>query len=178
MQVVDDGLPYLPWSQALAYFMGISYQSSQPGWNRRWTARSVTKPIGLDGGLPALNLSQTLAYVSGISNQVQYEDSASKAARSHTNEYGIEELLPIENSSRCMEHQCRVMGSMPFMWTCSNRINVLVQEAARTYANGINKLRPTENSNSWMERQCGVLCSMPFMYTCFDGNSVVIAHSS
>jgi len=57
-----------------------------------------------------------------------HEDIAIKAANIYTNQYDIEELKPAEGSNSWMEHECKIMGSMPFMYTCSNRINILVQE--------------------------------------------------
>jgi hypothetical protein len=57
-----------------------------------------------------------------------HEDVSIKAAKIYTNEYGIDELKPASDSSSWMEHECKIMGSMPFMYTCSNRINILVQE--------------------------------------------------
>jgi len=57
-----------------------------------------------------------------------HEDVSIKAANIYTNQYDIDELKPAPDSSSWMEHECKVMGSMPFMYTCSNRINILVQE--------------------------------------------------
>lgn len=57
-----------------------------------------------------------------------HEDVSVKAAKIYTNQYNIEELRPSSGSESWMYHECKVMGSMPFMYTCSNRINILVQK--------------------------------------------------
>jgi len=58
----------------------------------------------------------------------EHADVSKKAARIFANEFDIPELRPAPGSKSWMEHECKVMGSMPFMYTCSDRINILVQE--------------------------------------------------
>eukprot|EP00445_Apocalathium_hangoei_P022769 CAMPEP_0203913052 /NCGR_PEP_ID=MMETSP0359-20131031/54073_1 /ASSEMBLY_ACC=CAM_ASM_000338 /TAXON_ID=268821 /ORGANISM="Scrippsiella Hangoei, Strain SHTV-5" /LENGTH=1072 /DNA_ID=CAMNT_0050839095 /DNA_START=44 /DNA_END=3260 /DNA_ORIENTATION=+ len=57
-----------------------------------------------------------------------HEDVSIKAANIYTNQYDIGELKPAPGSNSWMEHECKIMGSMPFMYTCSNRVNILVQK--------------------------------------------------
>jgi len=54
-------------------------------------------------------------------------DVAVKAAEIYANVHNVDELKPAAGSASWMEHECKVMGEMPFMYTCSNRINVLLQ---------------------------------------------------
>eukprot|EP00439_Symbiodinium_sp_Y106_P027543 s4762_g3.t1 len=55
------------------------------------------------------------------------------AAEIYANVHNVDELTrgehmkPAAGSASWMEHECKVMGEMPFMYTCSNRINVLLQ---------------------------------------------------
>mmetsp|Transcript_81275 Transcript_81275/g.263563 ORF Transcript_81275/g.263563 Transcript_81275/m.263563 type:complete len:975 (-) Transcript_81275:413-3337(-) len=53
---------------------------------------------------------------------------ALKAAHIYANTYDISELRPVPESSSWMDHECKVFGAMPFMYTCSNRINMLLLE--------------------------------------------------
>ncbi|CAE7887622.1 unnamed protein product [Symbiodinium necroappetens] len=54
-------------------------------------------------------------------------DVAVKAAEIYANVHNVDELKPAAGSASWMEHECKVMGEMPFMYTCSDRINVLLQ---------------------------------------------------
>eukprot|EP00913_Durusdinium_trenchii_P016048 g15083.t1 len=56
-----------------------------------------------------------------------HRDVALKAAEIYSNALGTEELKPTPDTQSWMEQECKVMGQMPFMYSCSNRINVLVQ---------------------------------------------------
>jgi len=58
----------------------------------------------------------------------EHEDLAIKAAKIYTNELDIPELHPTNTSRSWMEHECKIMGSMPFMYSCSNKVNILVQQ--------------------------------------------------
>lgn len=57
-----------------------------------------------------------------------HRDVAVKAAEIYTNALGAVELKPTEDTASWMEQECKVMGQMPFMYSCSNKINVLVQK--------------------------------------------------
>lgn len=57
-----------------------------------------------------------------------HNDVAVKAAEIYTNSLGAEELKPTKDTASWMEQECKVMGQMPFMYSCSNKINVLVQK--------------------------------------------------
>jgi len=56
-----------------------------------------------------------------------HADLATKAANIYANVYDIPELRPSPDSNSWMEHECKVMGTMPFMYTCSDRVQILVQ---------------------------------------------------
>merc|ERR1719182_717780 len=50
-------------------------------------------------------------------------------ANVYTNTYNITELRPEPlnpESTSWMAHMCNVLGQMPFMYTCSSRVNVLI----------------------------------------------------
>lgn len=57
-----------------------------------------------------------------------HREVATQAARIYSNDFKVDELRPTPDTASWMEHECKVMGTMPFMYTCSNRINILVQE--------------------------------------------------
>jgi hypothetical protein len=80
--------------------------------------------------------NSTLGAVLGDLINVWFEDSVSeqhitdtiKAAAIITNYYDIPELRTPDGSRSWLEHECSTLGSMPFQYTCSNRINVMVQQ--------------------------------------------------
>jgi hypothetical protein len=65
-------------------------------------------------------------WLEGNSTEV-HADIAIKAASIYTNVYDIPELRPSPDSNSWMEHECKVMGQLPFLYTCSDRVQILVQ---------------------------------------------------
>eukprot|EP00929_Paragymnodinium_shiwhaense_P086892 TRINITY_DN47275_c0_g1_i1.p1 TRINITY_DN47275_c0_g1~~TRINITY_DN47275_c0_g1_i1.p1 ORF type:complete len:1163 (-),score=184.09 TRINITY_DN47275_c0_g1_i1:181-3669(-) len=86
--------------------------------------------------------NSTLGAVVGDLINVWWEDDLDdlhkrisvKAAELITNRWNIEELKPSSSSNSWLEHECKMMGSMPFVYTCSNRINILVQRCNGEHA--------------------------------------------
>jgi hypothetical protein len=58
----------------------------------------------------------------------QHQSVAIKAAQIYANVENVEELKPTSETESWMDQECKVFGAMPFMFTCSDRINILVQQ--------------------------------------------------
>eukprot|EP00931_Biecheleriopsis_adriatica_P001869 TRINITY_DN10237_c0_g1_i2.p1 TRINITY_DN10237_c0_g1~~TRINITY_DN10237_c0_g1_i2.p1 ORF type:complete len:1062 (+),score=227.32 TRINITY_DN10237_c0_g1_i2:63-3188(+) len=72
---------------------------------------------------------------------------AQKAAKIYANVLDVDELKPVPGSDSWMTQECKVMGPMPFMYSCSDRINILVQNCGGT-------------ENAWV-RQSDYLVNFP-----------------
>lgn len=57
---------------------------------------------------------------------------AVKAAKIYANVLDVDELKPVPGSGSWMEQECKVLGPLPFMYSCSDRINILVQNCGGT----------------------------------------------
>eukprot|EP00929_Paragymnodinium_shiwhaense_P117468 TRINITY_DN8807_c0_g1_i4.p1 TRINITY_DN8807_c0_g1~~TRINITY_DN8807_c0_g1_i4.p1 ORF type:complete len:1098 (+),score=150.86 TRINITY_DN8807_c0_g1_i4:88-3381(+) len=111
------------------------------GWMRQYPeigGKRVFRNTGI-GGMREFTLEAVVAehiniWLEEETTTEQHKDIAIKAARIYTNEYNIPELRPAEGVNSWMEQECKVMGSMPFMYTCSNRIQILVQQCNKVNA--------------------------------------------
>eukprot|EP00442_Polarella_glacialis_P051628 CAMPEP_0115067308 /NCGR_PEP_ID=MMETSP0227-20121206/11315_1 /TAXON_ID=89957 /ORGANISM="Polarella glacialis, Strain CCMP 1383" /LENGTH=1121 /DNA_ID=CAMNT_0002453355 /DNA_START=49 /DNA_END=3414 /DNA_ORIENTATION=+ len=110
------------------------------GWQREYPAQGGNQTFLNTGQVRYASF--TLAEVVGDHINVWLEDDSSdlhrsvtiKAAQIYANTLGVKELQPVAESKSWMDHQCKVFGAMPFMYTCSDRINILVQKCGMSNA--------------------------------------------
>ncbi|CAJ1358221.1 unnamed protein product [Effrenium voratum] len=103
------------------------------GWQRSYPDKGG-KRIFFNSGINRrsnFTLEDTVAHHINVwleeNSTQQHKDVAVRAAQIYSNVFQVPELMP-EGSKSWMEQECKVMGQMPFMYSCSNRINVLVMQ--------------------------------------------------